>query len=363
MRPATVDAYRRTYRRAAFPVLVTVEGVRGHYGGMRTSPALASLLTMLTSAIAGCGGDSSPTPGVDASLDGTAMSDGAALTDGAATTDAAGADAAQADAGCPRGTQPSDGGCIPLTVRRPFLVGSSLRASVASARADWAPRALAAAALDPVTRARLAEAWLRDALEEHASIAAFARFTMLLLSLGAPPELVVQSQQASIDEVSHAKRCFALAARYGATRRGPSTLVVSDALRAMSLAEVAALTAEEGCVGETLGAVLAAEQRDRATDPEVKRALIGIAADEERHAALAWRFVRWAVLEGGRDVRAAVERAIERAIEATLAMEIRRYDGVDLEAWHAHGRVTCAEARVLAAQGIEAIVRPCLAHV
>ena len=38
-----------------------------------------------------------------------------------------------------------------------------------------------------------------------ASIAAFARFTMMLLAVGAPPELVVAAQRASIDEVAHAR--------------------------------------------------------------------------------------------------------------------------------------------------------------
>jgi hypothetical protein len=320
--------------------------------------------------MAACGGDSSPSPAdASAAADGK-TGDAAAQTDAAQSdatqNDAAQNDAAQgddaADAGCPPHTEPNDdGGCVPITVRRPFLVGSSLRASVARARADWAPKTLPAAPLDPVTRARLAQVWLADALEEHASIAAFARFTMLLLSVGAPPDFVVQSQRASIDEVRHAEMCFALAARYGAAARGPSALVVSDALREMSLAEIAALTAEEGCVGETLGAALVAEQRSRATDPEVRRALSAIAADEERHAALAWKFTRWAVLKGGSEVHDAVVRAIERAIAGTLAMEIRRYDDVDLEAWHRHGRVTCAEARALAAQAIAAVVRPCAA--
>jgi hypothetical protein len=328
---------------------------RGHDAIVQSPSALASLLTVLTSAIAACGStEQVPTGGADASQDGDA-----ALADAA---DGSAGDAnVAADSGCPVGSRSDgDGGCFPITVRRPFLVGSSLRTAGSRARADWAPKTLAAPPLEPVTRTRLAQAWLADALEEHASVAAFARFTLLLLSVGAPPDLIVQSQRASIDEVRHAERCFALAARYGASARGPSPLVVGDAVRAMSLAEIAALTAEEGCVGETLGAILAAEQRDRATDPEVRRTLAMIAADEERHATLAWRFTRWAVLQGGEPVRAAVEGAAERAIAGTLAMEIRRYDDVALEAWHAHGRVTCAEARAVAEQAIDAIVRPCM---
>lgn len=39
---------------------------------------------------------------------------------------------------------------------------------------------------------------------------------MLMLSVGAPPDLIVRSQRASIDEVRHAEKCFGLASRYRA---------------------------------------------------------------------------------------------------------------------------------------------------
>jgi len=44
-----------------------------------------------------------------------------------------------------------------------------------------------ASKIDPGLRAELGLAWADDALDEHASIAAFARFSLELLALGAPP--------------------------------------------------------------------------------------------------------------------------------------------------------------------------------
>src|SRR5205814_7790511 len=124
-----------------------------------------------------------------------------------------------------------------------FLVGSSLRSADQSARRDWsADIAALNAALDPATRAHLAAAWLRDALEEHASVAAFARLTMHLLSVGAPPELIIESQRASLDEVRHARACFALASRYAGKGVGPSSLSLQGALESLSLVEIARLT-------------------------------------------------------------------------------------------------------------------------
>jgi hypothetical protein len=305
----------------------------------------------------------------DGAQDGTgdgAMSDAIAVDGtGGGASDARSSLDSSADASCPPGSMPApDGGCLPLSVRRPFLVGSSMRSAAPAARRDWSrsvPRP--ASEPDAVTGEALAQSWLRDALEEHASVAAFARFTMLLLSAGAPPDLVVGSQRASLDEIHHAQACFALAQRYGRRAYGPALLPVHDALVPMSLAEMAALTAEEGCVGETLGAALAAEQLRVATDPEVRAILRKIAADEARHAQLAWRFAKWAADTGGQEVRHAIAQAAERAIAATLSTEIRTYEGIDLAVWHTHGRLTCVEARSAATDTLQQVVRPCLALV
>lgn len=265
---------------------------------------------------------------------------------------------------CPGFNSDGDGGCFSGSIRRPFLVGSSMRSAVAQARGDWS-QALAPLLLRPdaATSRMLAASWLKDALEEHASVAAFARFTMLLLSVSAPPELVVQSQRASLDEIRHARACFALAERHGGVAHGPSALTVHDSLGKMSLAEIAALTAEEGCVGETLGAALAAEQLAVTSDPGTIAVLRKIALDEARHAELAWRFVAWATRKGGPEVERAVARAVERAIAGSLAAELRTYDGIDLDMWHAHGRLTCHESRAVTERTIEEVVRPCLATV
>lgn len=326
---------------------------------MRPTASLATLLTVVSAAMTSCGASSQPTEETDARAD--APADGPSEASAQDAGPEAAPDAAF-EAGCDAGTSPGpDGGCVPISARRPFLVGSSMRSAAARRGRDWSSRIAAdVGRLDARTRARLGEVWLADALEEHASVAAFARFTMLLLAVGAPPELAVQSQRASIDEVKHAELCFALAGRYVGKAYGPTPLALDGALGPMSLAEVAALTAQEGCVGETLGASLAQEQLRNATDCEARRALARIARDEERHAALAWRFTRWAVLRGGDAVRDAVAAGVEEAVRSTLAMEVRVYDDVDPAAWHAHGRVTCAEARALAALGVEQVVRPAL---
>lgn len=315
----------------------------------------ASALTIGGGMGGGCGSDDTTSTGggTDAS-----SSDGAQAADQAAGGhDAQGGSDAQSTTDAP-----FDAGDASPTVRRPFLVGASMRSSRATPRRDWGDRATGAALhdLDPATARSLARVWLADALEEHASVAAFARFTLYLLAVGAPPELVAASQRASLDEIEHARGCFALARRYGAAESGPSALRIDDAVRPSSLAEIVALTAEEGCVGETLGALLAREQLETVSDATASAFLRRLARDEERHAALAWRFVAWAVARGGDEVRTAARDALARASKATLDAEVRPLaSGVDAAAWRAHGRLTCAEARAVAARGIAEIVAPC----
>jgi len=212
---------------------------------------------------------------------------------------------------------------------------------------------------DTVTRKRLATAWLDDALKEHASVAAFSRFAMQLLGVGAPAHLVQNALRASLDEIAHAKACFALARRYGAAASGPSALAIHDALEEVDLAALVALNVEEGCIGETLGVLIADEQRGRATDPHVRSILERVVRDEARHADLGWRFVAWAI---GRDphLREVAIAEAARAIEKARAMPVRPSDA-DPAIWAAHGRVTCAEARAIVERGIREVIHPCLA--
>lgn len=67
-------------------------------------------------------------------------------------------------------------------------------------------------------------------------------------------------------------------------------------------------------MGETLAALLAVERLAGATDPAVRSTLEAIARDEARHAALAYRFVAWAIASGGEPIRRAACAAFDRAL-------------------------------------------------
>jgi hypothetical protein len=192
---------------------------------------------------------------------------------------------------------------------------------------------------------------------EHASIAAFARFALQLMSLGAPMDLVVATQQAMADETEHTALCFNLAGAYANQSVGPAALDVRGALDALSVWDIVRATVREGCIGETVAAVEAEEALTQATDPAVKDVLGVIARDEARHAALAWRFIAWAMNEYGDGVAAIAEEEI-RSVMALREAELS-FEPIASEL-AAHGVLSSGERVRLRSAALSGIVLPTL---
>jgi hypothetical protein len=95
----------------------------------------------------------------------------------------------------------------------------------------------------------------------------------------------------------------------------------------------------EGCVGETLAALQAGEAARLCQDPVVKKVLEGITADETRHAALAWKALRWLV-----ERHPELRQVARKALVAATRPAVTRTGRDDLEA---HGMLSPAtQARV-----------------
>ncbi|WP_233611995.1 ferritin-like domain-containing protein [Corallococcus sp. AB045] len=190
--------------------------------------------------------------------------------------------------------------------------------------------------LTPWQRTVLGEAWLYSAGMEHASVPAFAKLSLKLTALGAPSELLEACHLAALDEVRHARRCFALARAYSGLpwsagmipelsqdrpqRPGPvegddwSRLVRGSLL--------------DGCLGEGLAASVAAEVSRRASDPVIRETLAVIAEDEGRHAELAWDVIAFALERGGGTAKQALRQALE-ALETQRSPSLPSIPGVD----------------------------------
>jgi hypothetical protein len=124
---------------------------------------------------------------------------------------------------------------------------------------------------------------------EAASVPAFARLARELRAHGAPPSLIARAERARRDEIRHARAMARLAQRFG----GEPRAIAEAALPVRSLAEIAVENAAEGCVRESLGALVAEWQARFAADARVRSAMKRIAADEREHAELAWDVARF----------------------------------------------------------------------
>lgn len=246
------------------------------------------------------------------------------------------------------------GGCA---IGRPFLVEGEVRVAGLCRRSDWCTDlALPLAPSSPELRARVSKAWAHVAQMEHASVAAFARFALQLLQLGAPPELVQLATAAMADETRHAQLAFGVASAYAGSQLGPAALAVHDSLGGASLVEVTRLVMREGCIGETAAALEAHEAAAHARSPELAALLRAVAADETRHAELAWRFVRWALGQQPGAVAAAVRSELERGPVAAAASA-----SSNDEELLAHGVVPEALRRELQKAAFRDVTAPCAA--
>jgi hypothetical protein len=235
---------------------------------------------------------------------------------------------------------------------RPLRIEGTERVAGVAPRHDWTAPGVARAA-----RADLAAHWLSIAAMEHASIASFARVSLQLAVLGAPPEILRGTHLAAADEVEHARLAFGLARSYGAAEAGPRGLRLDgfslDAARAQVLADLVA----EGCVAETVAAAELQEAASGAVDPELRAVLTRIAADEMRHAALAWRTLRWLLDTGSPSERVAVA--------ATFEQEIARVSAAKAPSLHApeHGVLGGACLLRSRLRTVDAVIRPAMAAV
>jgi hypothetical protein len=147
--------------------------------------------------------------------------------------------------------------------------------------------------------------WSRVAMIEHASVASFARFSMQLMSVGAPLDLLQLAHQAAQDEVKHTKIAILFASKFAKSDIALGEFPVSaEHLSFGDIGEAAEATAAEGCIEETIAALVARVVAE-AVIPDMQAPLRDVAQEEASHAALAWRSLQW-MLEKSPSIRARV---------------------------------------------------------
>jgi hypothetical protein len=252
--------------------------------------------------------------------------------------------------------------CSSAVCGRPFLVEACPRLAEIETRSDWLSPEIKPniTSFSPLQRAELAAHWARLGQMEHASIAAFARFNLQLLSLAAPAELVEACNQALVDETAHARLCFALASEYGGTAIGPARLDIQHCFEDNSLEAVMKLVLREGCLGETVAALEAVEAATLATDPVVKRALSRIARDEQAHAQLAFKFLAWALTQSSAEARAELEREAHQALDDFESAALARPSEQRRDSLASDGIIGAEALRAIHLGAVREVVAPLL---
>lgn len=172
-----------------------------------------------------------------------------------------------------------------------------------------------AVAVAPVARPALAAQWRENGRTEHASVGAFARLTLDLLALGAPPALIADANRDALDEIRHTELCFSLARALDGQALAPgpfpaaATARTLPRTRVLALAQLAATSLVDGALNEGVSARVIGQLARRCEDPAIRAILAEIAADEWRHAAHGWDVVRWCLDEGGALVGTALRGA------------------------------------------------------
>lgn len=276
----------------------------------------------------------------------------------------ASSDACRLDSDCPAGTgqtcringQGAPWACLGTTcaIGRPFVVEGEARAAAPAARADWIAAAVTPSleGLDGEAREALARHWLEVGALEHASVASFARFTLELLAIGAPADLVAGAQRAGLDEVEHARLAYALASAYAGRALGPGPLDLGPLAIAADARSLIRALVVEGCVGETLGVAEALAIAASVRDPALAAAHARIAADEQRHAELSWRALAHLVTDDD-TARFAAACFAEAIAAASRDPEPRAFTLPE------HGLLSAAALGAIRRQALAAVVAPC----
>jgi hypothetical protein len=182
--------------------------------------------------------------------------------------------------------------------------------------ADWASHENPdTSGLDPASAKALEALWLHDAQKEHASVPAFSRLSWQLIGVGAPPELVTAVHQAALEEIDHARKCFALARAFGGRASTalpmPELLVSPLGIRGNAYVHLALESLSDGCVLEDFNAAVAAACAAACVESVTKSILEQIAREEASHAEISWRIIEFCLEREPEKVARQLHRSLQ----------------------------------------------------
>jgi hypothetical protein len=160
------------------------------------------------------------------------------------------------------------------------------------------------------------EEWLRRVEAEYRSAAIAQHLTLWLIQIGASPDLVRAGMRIAKDEITHAEmshRVYRDAGGDGGPRLVRETLELARRVGDPLEHDVARVTVEIFCLGETVAVPLFKELRAPCTVPSARRTLDRVLRDEVRHRDFGWLTLGWLMEHPlAADLRAIVDAELPR---------------------------------------------------
>lgn len=180
----------------------------------------------------------------------------------------------------------------------------------------------------PAASDRVRREWLRRVEAEYRSAAFTQHFTLWLIQIGAPPDLLTDGLRIVGDELIHAElshTVFADAGGVGTPHLHRETLGLLRRESVPLEVDVLRVTVDVFCLGETVAVRLFKRLRAGCKVPSARRALDRILRDEVRHRDFGWTTLEWLLQT---PLETSLREALGRELPAQLARLQRNYGGI-----------------------------------
>jgi hypothetical protein len=220
-------------------------------------------------------------------------------------------------------------------------------------------------ALDPTTRAVLAEVWTRRAAAELGAGATFAVVEQELIELGAEPAVLALARRAVEDEPRHSELCRTLAEAYAGVPVSPAPEPDdvpmprhdgADATLRRHLHVVAMC-----CINETIACGFVAACLDECAGPLLAAIHREHLSDEIHHARVGWAHLGSRAVDA--ETRAGIARWLPRLLDANLRHWEARIALLPTAGVRGHAFPPVADLVAAARAQVETVVLPGFDHV
>ncbi|HJL18670.1 MAG TPA: ferritin-like domain-containing protein [Sandaracinaceae bacterium LLY-WYZ-13_1] len=197
------------------------------------------------------------------------------------------------------GTLRVEVGTGPLRAEHERLLRTALRRG--ANRPERAPdETVDTAGYDEATLADARRVWRRRMVNEHQSAAVFSQLLPQLIEAEATLDQKTAVLRMSMDELRHGGLCGGVVEALGgepAVRMPLAPRPLPTHPGCTPLERVMRNALFVGCLSETVAVALTAEERERTSEPLVRRVIDQIVADESLHARFGWALVQEAAPE------------------------------------------------------------------